>query len=241
MKPITISARILGELALPDFCPRCFWIKLRCENKVPFQIPMPGIFNSIDAYGKKLIHGFFDQNKALPPWYPDIGKVREYVSPHYLHWSKFTVDDPKTKITVRGTPDDVFRLSDGSHHIVDYKTAKATEKQDELFPMYEVQLNLYAYISPKVGFSPITGLSLIYMEPQTDLQSDGIDDLMSRQDFSLKFEATLVPVANRAGTLIPDLLQRARKICDSARPPSGRDGCKDCKLLEKLMAVAQGG
>lgn len=241
MKPITISARSLGELALPDFCPKCFWITLHCEHKVPFQIPMPGIFNSIDAYGKKLIHGFFDQNKALPPWYPDIGKVRDYISSHYLHWSKFMLDDPKTKISVRGTPDDVFRLADNSYHIVDYKTAKATAKQDELFPMYEVQLNLYAYISPAVGFTPIAGLSLIYMEPQTDVDADELGHLMSRQDFSLKFGATLVPVSNRAGKLIPELLQRARKIYDSPKPPKGRENCKDCGLLNKLVTVAESG
>jgi len=28
MEPFRISAKNLGELALPDFCPRCFWLKL---------------------------------------------------------------------------------------------------------------------------------------------------------------------------------------------------------------------
>lgn len=241
MEPITISARTLGELELPDFCPRCFWIKLHCENKLPYQIPMPGIFGSIAAYVPKLIHEFFDQNSVLPPWFPDIGKVRSYVPGRDLHWSKFTVDDPKTKITVRGTPDDVFRLSNGSHHIVDYKTAKATEKQDELFPLYEVQLNLYAYIAQARGLSPISRLSLIYMEPQTEVEPDGIEDLMANDSFALNFKATLVPVDLRADKLIPELLQRARKICDSSKPPSGRGGCKDCRLLERLMAVVQVG
>jgi len=41
---IQISAKNLGELAMPSFCPRCFWLKRRLSNKLPFQI-FPGIFN----------------------------------------------------------------------------------------------------------------------------------------------------------------------------------------------------
>jgi len=29
MTDLRISAKTLGELALPGFCPRCFWLKLR--------------------------------------------------------------------------------------------------------------------------------------------------------------------------------------------------------------------
>jgi hypothetical protein len=212
---------------------------MRCENKLPFQIPMPGIFNSIDAYGKKLIHGFFDQNKALPPWFPDIGNVKGYVPGRDLHWSKFQLTDPKTQITVRGTPDDIFHLSNGSYHPVDYKTAKATKTQDELFPLYEVQLNVYAYIGDSRGLSPISRLSLIYMEPQTDVEPDGIEDLMSGDAYSLEFKATLVPVELRAHKLVPELLQRAGKIFDKERPPEGREGCQDCELLDRLMRITQ--
>jgi len=35
-----ISAKNLGELALSDFCPRCFWLKLHIRQ-LPFQI-FPG-------------------------------------------------------------------------------------------------------------------------------------------------------------------------------------------------------
>ena len=45
---LRISAKSLGELALPDFCPRCFWLKTKARGKLPFQI-FPGIFSSIDA------------------------------------------------------------------------------------------------------------------------------------------------------------------------------------------------
>ena len=59
-------------------------------------------------------------------------------------------------------------MQDGSHLIVDYKTAKFTAHQDELFPMYEVQLNAYAVIGEQKGIAPVSGLALVYTEPVTD-------------------------------------------------------------------------
>ena len=41
-----------GIFTIPDFCPRCFWIKLHMRFKLPFKIS-PGIFSSIDSYLKK--------------------------------------------------------------------------------------------------------------------------------------------------------------------------------------------
>ena len=52
---LRISAKNLGAFALPGFCPRCFWLQLRVENRLPFQI-FPGIFSSIDAYTKRVVH-----------------------------------------------------------------------------------------------------------------------------------------------------------------------------------------
>jgi hypothetical protein len=238
MEPVTISARTLGELQLPTFCPKCYWIKLRLNNKVPFQIPMPGIFNSLDSYGKNLIHGFFDQNHTLPPWFPGLGNVTGYVEGRILHWSRFKWEDLTTRITLRGTPDDIFELADSSFHIVDYKTAKATATQDELFPLYEVQINVYAYIFDLTKLGSINNLSLIYMEPLTEIGSGELPSLMSNAAYSLKFKATQKHVPLRANELVPELLKRARQIIDEPKPRAGRRGCRDCELLEQLMKTA---
>ena len=40
MRTLVISAKDLGELAKPDFCSRCFWLK-RHARSLPFQI-FPG-------------------------------------------------------------------------------------------------------------------------------------------------------------------------------------------------------
>jgi len=51
MTQLRISAKNLGELARPEFCPRCFWLRAHAK-RLPFQI-FPGIFSSIDAYTKR--------------------------------------------------------------------------------------------------------------------------------------------------------------------------------------------
>lgn len=238
MAPLRIPVRTLGSLLLKGFCPRCFWIQLHCENKLPFQIQLPGIFSSIDAYGKNVVHSFFEQNKRLPPWFPGIGEVTGYVPSKQLHWSKFMVEHQETGVILRGTPDDIFRLSDSSYHIVDYKTARVTETQDELLPLYEVQLNAYAHICDVMGELAVSALSLIYLEPQTKLSDEKFNEVHGDSGFSLGFSATLIGVERKPGGFIPELMRRAREIYDQPTVPEGRDGCENCDLLRRLLNIA---
>jgi RecB family exonuclease len=166
--------------------------------------------------------------------------VKSYLSSQKIHWSKFFYEDPKTRIALRGTPDDVFRKPDGTHHIVDYKTAKVTKTQDELLPLYLVQLNVYAYIGNMRKEFPTTELSLIYVEPLTEIPSTEFDQVMSDSGFALNFMATRKKVELKPRAWIEELLAKAREIYERSRPPAGRKGCKDCELLEGLMNVAQG-
>ena len=78
--PLRISAKNLGALAMPGFCPRCFWIKVRCEHKLPYQI-FPGIFSSIDSYAKRIVHGWFDRHGSAPAWLADLGAIKTYRTP----------------------------------------------------------------------------------------------------------------------------------------------------------------
>jgi len=196
MQPLAIPARTLGAIALDDFCPRCFWITLHTKGNLPYQMPMPGIFGSIAAYVPKLVHSFFDEHKRLPKWYPDIGRVKSYVPSDALHWTRFNVRDERTNIHLRGVPDEIFRLHDGSFQIVDYKTAKATPRQDTLLPLYQIQLNAYAYIcaKEKKEYWPVSGLSLIYTEPETARNPNTHPEVITGEGFSLHFSAKRAPV-----------------------------------------------
>jgi hypothetical protein len=232
-EPVTISAKTLGAVAMPDFCPRCFWIEMHAEG-FPYQI-FPGIFNSIDSYGKRLVQGWFDRHQSAPPWLAGLGDVKGYRNPP--HYSKFRIEDQKTNIVLRGTPDGILVRRDESYLIVDYKTAKFTAHQDKLFPMYAAQLNVYAYIGEPFGFSPVSGLALVYTEPVTDMQAAAKDLNMTQAGFLMEFSGHIVPVELEPKK-IPALLAKVREIYDLKRPPKSREGCKDCTLLEGLIEVA---
>ncbi len=239
MEQLRISARTLGGLTLPNFCPACFWIRLRCKEKFPFQIPMPGIFNSIDSYGKNVIHSLFDRDNSLPNWFPDLGLVKSYIQK--LHHSWFNYEDPDTRILLTGTPDDIFQLTDGSYHIVDYKTAKVTTTQDELFALYAIQLNAYAFIAERLSkykpLVPISKLSLIYLEPQTTIDNSRLINSTSNEGPVMRFKPVLKSVDLCAEETIPSLLARACNIFDKEQPPDHTDNCKDFELLNQLLSV----
>jgi hypothetical protein len=227
---IRISAKALGELALSNFCPRCFWMKLMLQFRLPFAI-FPGIFSSIDAYTKRVVHDWFDRHGGSPPWLEGLGPIVGYRDPP--HHSKFHIVDERFGICLTGTPDAVFVDADGSYVIGDYKTSRFTRTQDELFPMYEVQLNVYGIIGERRGLSPVKRLGLIYMEPQTDLDSL-TEDPHRDVGFIMPFSAHVQAVAVNPG-LVDPLLARAREIHDAAEPPPGAPACKDCKLLGQLL------
>ena len=241
MKPLRISATTLGSLNLPGVCLGCFWIGLHYQGSFPFQIPMPGIFSTIDAYSKKVVHRVFDQGNGLPTWLPDPGAVQSYVEG--LHHSWFTYEDTSRAVTLTGTPDDIFALADGSYHIVDYKTSRITNAQDGLFPQYDVQLNAYAYIAERLTkrdpLSPISALSLVYFEPQTDVDLENVPDLASGEVLPLPFKPALRPIDLRPNELIPPLLSRVREIFDKGQPPEHRAGCKNLERIHQLLTLVQ--
>lgn len=229
--PFRISAKTLGELALEKFCPRCFWRKIHV-SKMPYQI-FPGIFSSIDSYTKRVVHSAFDDRDGAPAWLGTLGDVIGYVpAPHS---SRFNIFDEATETTLTGLADDILLLRDQSHIIVDYKTARFTGAQDSLFPLYETQLNVYATIAARVGPQPVSGLALIYMEPQTGAEMAKDGGNCRDAGFAMQFSAYILPVQIKP-SIIPPLLKRAREIFDATAPPSSREGCIDCRLFAELSA-----
>lgn len=226
---------------MPNFCPRCFWLTVRLEGKIPFRIPLPGIFSTIDSFSKRIIHAYFEDHGVLPPWFPDIGPVQGFLSGSELHWSRFFYQDDDTGLRLTGMPDDVFLLADGSYHVIDYKTTRFTRAQGALFPLYEVQLSVYALIAEENGYAPVSAISLVYTEPQTgDLPGD-VRTLMSDAEFRMPFKAIRKPVRLRDRSFVLDLLGRARQIGDEVHPPEGADGCDNCAQIERLLAFALAG
>lgn len=230
--PLVISAKNLGALALPDFCPRCFWLQLKMRHKLPF-VFFPGIFSSIDSFTKNVVHAHLDAHAKPPAWLRELGDIVAYREPP--HYSKFSMIDARTDITLRGTPDGILMRADGKAVIVDYKTARFTDSQDALHPMYAVQLNVYALIADHLGFPPVVELALVYMEPVTSLER--CDGFCHQAGFDIRFEGTVLSMALERD-LIPPLLVKARRISASRKPPKGGEECRNCELLNALMEHA---
>ncbi|MBN2031587.1 PD-(D/E)XK nuclease family protein [bacterium] len=202
-------------------------------NRLPFQI-FPGIFSSIDSYNKNLVHSWFDKYKCEPTWLSVLGNFKDYVNPP--HYSKFNIINHEYNILLTGSPDGVFIKTDNSYVIVDYKTAKYTGTQDNLFPMYVTQLNVYALIGKQFGFNPISGLALIYMEPITDKDSASNDENQNEDGFSMNFSANIHKVVLNTDIISP-LLYKTRELYELDKPPEGLSECKDCINLDGLLTL----
>ena len=229
----TISATELGQYGSSRFCLHCAWVRLHVKP-LPFQ-SFPGIFSTIDRYNKFIVQNHFDRENALPVWLKDLGEVGSYINPP--HWSKFQVTHDDTGVTVRGEADGIFKMSDDSYTIVDYKTSKYSPAQRGMYSNYEVQLNAYAYIGQRLGLSPVRRLALVFMEPIADAETAQDPLLVDHRGFSMGFEATIVDVALRPEKLIPPLLRRVRDVAGMERPPVGSPGCKDCQAMDSLMSI----
>jgi len=225
MQPLKISAKNLGAVALEDFCPRCYWIKLKTNNKLPWQ-SFPGIFSSIDAYTKKCFHHIID-SKKIPNWMQQAGDIVGYEIPP--HWSKNLYLDEKSGITLSGIPDDIWVRRDGTRMIPDAKTAMKSKTQDVLFPMYEIQEIVYSILIDKNA-----SLCLVYMEPQTSQEEAG--RAIIDRGFVMPFSGVVVPVENDKSK-VRRCLSITRDIYELSKPPEGRQGCKNCESLNGIIEL----
>ena len=229
-----ISAKTLGILALPDSCPRCFWMRAKLGWKSPWAI-MPGIFSSIDSFSKRAILAYFEKHGHFPPWI--AGRWADVRPLESLHHSTFRLTDPETGIVLTGVPDLMLGLPRRRLAILDLKTARFSDHQDFLLPMYQIQLVGYAMIAESLGMGTVEALGLVYGEPPANDDNTGLDALVDDVGFSMPFKATAMPIKlDRA--LIPPLLRRAKTLLEMENPPAPGEGCKECRLIEELARIS---
>lgn len=231
-----ISGKDLGKLAMPSFCPRCFWISRKAPKGLPYQI-FPGIFSSIDSYSKKVLHGWFDQHGSAPGWISELGPVTGYIDPPTHH--SFNMVHERTGILLTGAPDAILTRPNGTLLIVDYKTARFTPHQDRLMPIYRVQLNTYALIAEAIGMGTVSGLALLYTEPVTDEDAAVAPETARADGFAMGFSANVHHLPLDVDMVEP-LMTRALDLLDLPAAPPGRETCKDCEKLEGLVGVLLG-
>ena len=231
---LEISCKDLGVLLLESYCPRCFWFKIHVSS-LPFQI-FPGIFSSIDAYTKKVTKAYFEKYEIPPKWFRGFEGLEKPV--RVPPRSEFFVLHKESGVKLTGAPDEIFQKRNGSYFIVDYKTARYTPGQKLWMPIYEVQLNGYAYIAEHVGLKPVDGLGLVYYEPMTALSPSEMKANVGKKGFGMQFVAKLHKVKLDAGMIEP-LLMKARAVYDLESPPEGRAKCKDCRAIDELVSHAR--
>jgi hypothetical protein len=233
MELIKISGKNLGELALPDFCPRCFWIKWHFKEEMPFKTPFPSIFSSIDSYTKQVTNIHYDKHNLIPKW---LNEIPDLVKPMKApSWKKYLYVDEKTQVQVHGTMDEIFLRKDNSYYIIDYKTARYSGTQDSLMPIYETQLNSYAWIGNHTMFNPVSGIGLAYYEPVIRIAQDDIDTFVFENGFYMPYICKLHQLNLDSENIVPPLLEKLRSIVDLTTAPAGRDGCDNCDRLDKLV------
>lgn len=235
---IQISAKNLGDLKNPHFCQRCFWIKTH-QKPLPYQI-FPGIFNSIDAYTKNIISGYINKEGKLPDWLKDIGEVTKI----FGNATDAIKDKPPKfstfykNVIITGIPDAIYQRPNGNFLIIDYKTARYTEGQDKMLPIYKIQLNGYAYIAEKLGIS-IEGLYIIYFEPP-EKEKDYEPKNITTEGFAMPFKSTIHKISKDTQE-IETLMDEAYRLYSLVSPPEGVKDCKDCRSVVSLSKFINNG
>ncbi len=238
LEPFKISAKNLGVVNMEDFCQRCFWVKLKVSNRLPWQ-SFPGIFSSIDAYTKACIHAIIDSGEPNPVWMlamSGAGNSDIVAYDTVPHWSKNIYHDDKSNINLSGVADDYLIRADGTHLIPDYKTAKFTKNADRLLPIYEMQENVYSILKGKVD-GQMPDLYLVYMEPQTD-KKRAPDDIV-KNGFKMRFNAKVLPIETDR-SIVRKALTITREIYEMKTPPPATVGavvCDECLKFEGVLEV----
>jgi len=115
--------------------------------------------------------------------------------------------------------------------IADYKMASWTQTQQNLLPLYEAQLNAYAYLAQQLQKKAVIGLALIYFEPEHNIPN--ASQLLQRTggQMMLGFKCIVVPVPLKPTIWVRHLCWRVFQILSSPSPPTGKQNCQGCQAL----------
>lgn len=227
MKQFKISAKNLAQLNIANSCRRCFWHLIRLRHKVPFNI-FPGIFSSFDHIQKKLIEESLADGGNFPAWLGSFAQASGIAETP----ARMEHVDAGTNIVLVGIPDHVYEWSDASVSPIDYKTARHSRGQDALRPLYQGQLDAYAFLLEEECDLESERGALVYFEPNGDTVT------LTKDGFTQPWLASVVET-DVSGARTSELLSTARDIYDLDIPPDGRAECPDCELLDNVVAVAR--
>ncbi len=86
----------------------------------------------------------------------------------------------------------------------------------------------------KLPLRPVSALSLIYLEPQTDFTRKELSNLNADGHFAMRFKGTAKPVEIGRADYIPSLLMKARETIEKGANLKHLDNCEQEQLLGRL-------
>jgi hypothetical protein len=198
---------------------------------------MPGIVGQADTYIKWVVNTHRQQTGSLPSWlidalknsFPDL----DFRSVRFVNTAKWQFSLFDARCVLAGKADAIWEFPDGRWFIADYKMASITQTQERLLPLYQAQLNAYAYLAQQLQRKTVVGLALIYFEPEHNVQAVNDLDLLQRTkgQMILGFRCTVVPVDLHPTNWVEELCRRVFSILSLTTPPTGKEGCQGCQVL----------
>jgi hypothetical protein len=199
-------------------CFRCFYNKVALHSRRPSQ-QMPKVFTILDRHQKEFFHGrkTSEIHASLPSGTVDCGDASVMSVP-------IEVPGSESRIQFRGSIDTALHFDDGTHGIVDFKTA---DPRDDHVDLYWLQLQCYALALEQPAFgkrelTPITALGLLCFEPDEMVQ------LKDRMAYTTT--PTWVPV-KRDDRAFLSLMGLVCSILDNPTPPKPGSKCQWCAWL----------
>lgn len=226
---LRVSPRHLGQMTLAGFCLRCYFYLILLRFRLPFDRPMPGVMYHLDIFEKQFVDAFLANHRKFPPGMEKLRCTESIAFPR-----KLTAEYPEYGLTLVGMPDAVLKRRDGKLVVIDYKTALCKGEDDPFLPAYKIQLLGYAELIEQAGLGEVDGAAIVYFENQSKAYRDNPLDLASSKGFSIPFEINTVPV-DLDRKQLRFLMKRFRDIANLQLPPKGRDRCKDCARLQRLL------
>jgi hypothetical protein len=200
---------------------------------LPYQI-FPGIFSSLDSYQKKVIHQYIDRNEKLPQWLSTLGEIQGYKPCPSSR--KFRVLDKDTNILLTGRWMIYFF----------YRTGRILSWIIRLPNSQKIRMPYYPYTPFNSMGMPILQSVQAFLRylnwywyiwnllPTEEEASR--DEYFTTDGYLMKFMPQIHPIPLDESQLHP-LLHKVRELCDLAQPPEGREGCENCRLVDKLVRV----
>jgi hypothetical protein len=227
--PLKISARNAGQAALEKFCRRCCWW-LTHVKPMPFLFGMPGLMFFAEAAEKAFLLAYLEHHGAMPK---SLGPFVDCKEPVEFPYSMKTVHE-KTGVILTAQPDMIFRNSSKKLSLIDLKTSKPEGGGKVFLPQYEIQCIGYSYVVEANDIGEVSKTGLVYGDVQIDEFKDNPLKFATKTGFQLPFNFHGHEV-ELDYTRLTKCLEEVKKIWNLDRPPKGRDGCRDCKLLARLI------